>query len=66
MQYLLFLPNFSIFRRFENTIYFCNPHERLIKKYIVFVCLSVNFRFKTLLPVETKAPITLDLTDPFR
>ena len=33
------------------------------QKYIMFVCLSVLFRFKTLLPVLTKTSISLDLTN---
>ena len=50
---------------FENKLYFCNKRDRLTPKMYNHVRLSVNFKFKNLLPVSTKTSISIDLTDWF-
>merc|ERR1712175_15749 len=42
----IFELNFSILLRFQNKVYFCNQHDRLIPKTYIFMCLSVHFRFE--------------------
>merc|ERR1711989_120782 len=42
----IFELNFSVLLGFQNKIYFCNQHDRLIQKIYIFVCLSVHFRFE--------------------
>ena len=50
---------------FENKIIFCNQHERFIPR-IHFLCLSVHFRFKSLLLIKTKTSIPLDISNRFQ